>query len=242
MKETTTTVVALAILLNLFSYCSANELKTKKDYERALAQKNVEIEKLKRQLAEKEKEIRRLKELCHKHGIKITKEIPLPALNEVKEFKVLDKPIFDIFLGEDLTNLKKRYTVKLLSDKDEFRKSYFVNINSPSVRHSGITVFNNQVSSIFVLLNDSSSSNYNAVLNQIKSKYKVLKEEEPISMDDEHNFLVSVDGEDVVIYVTREENFMEDDELRIIYIYRKIEEVVKQKEEDKKAAKIKDEL
>ena len=243
----TTTVVAALVLLNCFSYSSASELKTMKDYVQEIEQKTAEIKRLRRelgqlrkQLQEKDKEIERLKELCFKNGVDISEEEPAPIQKGI--FKRLDKPMFGVHLGEDFTQLGKRFTTKPVDVQNEFRKSYLLNVNSPNINYVGVLVFNNQVSVIIAKLSDASSSNYEAVLSQIKAKYRVIDEDEPISTDDEHIFKTSVDGEEVWVNVTREEKFMEEDELRITYAYARMIEFITQKEEDKKAAKIKDEL
>ena len=243
MKRIITTFITFLILASLSSICPADELEieTKEDCLQALQEKEAEIERLQQELVEKEAEIERLKNLCRKHGINTTeKEITTPKEHEV--IKVLNDPIFGIRLGEDLTSIKRRYepTPDVLDIEGDNYPSYRYNSNLPGVELSAFVMVENKVGAIYVLLSDSSKSNFIAVITEIESKYQVLNGE--VISSDKVKFLVSIDGEDVTIFVEREMGFMEADKLHLFYCYNKLVQLYKQELIDQKGTEIKKQI
>lgn len=157
------------------------------------------------------------------------------------EIKQIQKSVFGIYLGETLADLTKRCSVEHLADEGDF-KIYLVKTDSPNVKTLYAMSFANKICSIRAILVDSSDGNYNAVIKEIKSKYKIIEEEEPISIDKAHSFLVDILGELVMVSVELEKGFMEKDKLTVTYIYKRLAALAIKVEEFKKAKKIGGEL
>lgn len=240
--------IAMVLFLSAISYGEDKTL-TRRDYVEIIKQKDEELAKLKTELMEnakllkqKDEEINRLKELCHKSGIDTSPPLEEKVIPEPSgKIKIIDKPMFGVHLGEDITELAKKRSVEFVKDVSGY-KVYRFKETSPNVKMLLVTTFADKVCYITVFLTDNSESNYNAIVNEIKNKYGVIDEKEPISMDKEHSFVVRIDGEDVSVLVTLEKKFMESDELGIVYIYNKLSNLATKAEEDKKASKINKEL
>jgi hypothetical protein len=241
--------MAMVLFLSAISY-SEDKTLTRRDYVEVIKQKDEEIANLKTALMEKAKllkqkdeEINRLKELCHKSGINTSPPSEETVVPEPSgKIKIIDKPIFGVRLGEDIAELAKKCSVEFIKDVSGLGKLYRVKSESPNVKALLVSAFADKISSITVLLTDNSESNYNAIVKGIETKYAVVDEEKPISMDKEHNFAVRIDGEDVFIKVMLEKKFMESDQLSILYGYQKLANLAGKVEEDKKASKIDNEL
>ena len=163
-----------------------------------------------------------------------------PKLPELAKIKPVADPIFGILLGEDITDLKKRYPIKTIpanEDKETVTKVYIVGEKSSEVKALQVLCFNGKVYDIVVFLADNSESNCNIMVKKIKAEYKIIKEsvtEQPISLgiykcsDREYDFLVRIDGEDVGINVLFSEMPKEagGNDLSVSYTYNKLKGLV----------------
>lgn len=162
--------------------------------------------------------------------------------NRVVEEKneAIGKPVFGIRLGENVAELKKRYSINpVLANKDErqINKVYIVENKFPEVKDLRVQCFNDKIYEIDVFLRDIKRSNFDDIVEQIKNKYNVLKQ--TIKNDKsyllgnitftelEYEFLVRFDGEDVIISPSIEQS--SDgvaEELAISYVYERLNALV----------------
>lgn len=139
------------------------------------------------------------------------------------EIRVISKPMFGIYLGEQLKSLARRFEItpadSSKDDADEPSKSWVVTHNSDTVRHCFISTLDERVFSVVIVLSDSSEENFEAIHKQIRDKYKIERESGGFSIDPERFFGTRVDGVKVGIYLKLEKAFMEDDTLSISYVH-----------------------
>lgn len=172
-----------------------------------------------------------------------SRNVPLKPADEII---VLKKPMFGIYLGEKLSDLRKRFRITKLDsakkDLDDPSESWFVIHRSDTIKACSISTFEGRVWSIFVLFKDSSKENFDAIENQLRNKYEIEDESEDFTIDPERTFEVRVDGVPVGIHLKLESAFMEENKLGVIYVHgllmlKRTEEI-----ERRKAAKVKVDL
>ena len=107
-----------------------------------------------------------------------TKEVkPTEEVKSVKKegYKVLNKPIFGVRLGQTREDLEKQYTIT----KDDYNSQYpwSVHVNNPNLRDSKVNVrfYNNQVVAILAYLKEVSDyeNEYEAILSTIRASYDI---------------------------------------------------------------------
>jgi hypothetical protein len=155
--------------------------------------------------------------------------------------EAIGNPVFGIRLGENIVELKKRYSVKPIpANKDEraISKIYIVENKFPEVKNLQVQCFNDKIYQIDVFLIDIKRSNFDYIVEQIKNKYSILKQttknDQSYKLGDitgttlEYEFLVRFDSEDVNISPIIDQ--LSDgvgDMLAISYTYEKLNTLVK---------------
>jgi len=164
------------------------------------------------------------------------------TVNRVVEEKneAIGKPVFGIQLGENVAELKKRYSINpILANKDErqINKVYIVENKFPEVKDLRVQCFNDKIYEIDVFLRDINRSNFNDIVEQIKNKYNILKQtvknDKSYQLGNttqtilEYEFLVRFDDEDVVISPLIEEaSDRVGETLAISYTYERLNALV----------------
>ena len=166
-----------------------------------------------------------------------------PTTNRVIEERseAIGNPVFGIRLGENIVELKKRYSIKPIpANKDEraISKIYIVENKFPEVKGLQVQCFNDKIYQIDVFLIDIKRSNFDYIVEQIRNKYSILKQttknDQSYSLGNitgttlEYEFLVRFDGEDVNISpVIDQSSAIVGDMLAISYTYEKLNALVK---------------
>jgi len=236
--------MTMVLFLSAISYSEEKAL-SGKDYAEIIKQKDEEIAMLKiesmekaKLIQQKDEEIKSLKWLFRIMGI------DAPPLSQEKvvlgKIKIIDKPVYGVRLGEDITELAKVRSVEFMLDRGPW-KIYRVKSESPDARDLSVMTFDDKIASISVYPADISISNYNAILEGIKTEYPDL-EEGPTTVDRRHDFTVLIDQEEVEICVMHKERSMESTLLIVSYVHTKLGNEAAKVEEDKKASKIDNEL
>jgi len=156
-------------------------------------------------------------------------------LRDGSRLKVLNRPIFGIYLGESVERLKERFVIKpfLGVSLEEFE---VYNINSSLVESCKVDVHFGRVVELEVWLK--SSFDFDDIRDEIKSKHKVLKE----CIDYRSSvtfccFDVEIDGEEVRIILNNVSAFPSHKTV-VNYKYTKLSTDVWLREEDKRKAEL----
>ncbi len=126
----------------------------------------------------------------------------LPKYKET-EFKILDKEIFGIKLGEHIEDVKKRYAIDRGSSF-LLNQSYFHYPQREDITYIHIQTYNNQVEEIEVKFNDSFF--YDEIKKVIEKEYEVIDyfrlQKKEASHEQSIHYTVKLDGEEVSISVS----------------------------------------
>jgi hypothetical protein len=228
MKKKVIAFMAVVLFLSAISY-SEEKAPTGTDYSEIIGQKNEEIAKLEAELVEKAKLIQQKDEEINKWKVMCiamnSKEKVVPK--QLEEIKIIDKPFYGVRLGEDITELAKRCPVEFAQEMGIW-KTYRVK----SERELLVTTVADKISSISVFPADRSVSNYNALVEGVKTEYPDVKEG-PTTVDRAHNFVVFIDHQEVGINVMHKQRSTENILLTISYIYPKLADSVVKVEGEK---------
>ena len=211
MKKKLIAVMIVVLFLSAISY-SREKAPAGMDYSEIIEQKDEEIAKLKAELAEKDKEVNKWKAVCQKIGMNTEqKVVSKPSV------KVIDKPFYGIRLGEDITELAKRCPVDFAQEIGIW-KTYRVKSESPDVGELTVTTLADKVVTISAFPVDMSLSNYNAIVEGIKTEYPDVKEG-PTTVDRAHNFNAVIDQQEVGIKVMHKQWSEQDTMLTVSYVH-----------------------
>ena len=148
---------------------------------------------------------------------------PMPTA-EITEYltetpvKVLSKPMFGIYLGEKIDDVKKRFEIKKASsNKDESLEFWFAGNKSDNIRGITIFTFEKKVIAIFVLFTDDSESNRDAIVKQLAETYTIIWAYD-LGVAQYQEFLTKID--DTLTLITLDHQFFDGiKSLRIIYTH-----------------------
>ena len=167
-----------------------------------------------------EAEIARLKELCYKAGVdpNLAKYIDKKEDTSAKSLSeitatVLSKPIFGIYLGEKISEVRKRFDVfKFRSakvDVDSPAKTWRIQHHNDAIIDQGFVIrtFRDRVYFISVAFIDNSERNFKSLEQQLLKKYRVREVSREDFIDINRNFVTPIDKVPVQIYLHLEANF-----------------------------------
>jgi len=171
-----------------------------------------------------------------------SKPVKSPGTNPV----VLTKPIFDIFLGEPLSELMKRTKVSastsVFTDTDHPGKLWTLESTSNAVKEITVATFKGFVYRIDVSFVDASETNLKVLTDKLEETYGAKQDRFADELFGEKTFRPTIDGVDVVIGLNRDIGFMEDDKLTLTYVHWPLYMNVKNEIEAAKASKVKNQL
>lgn len=177
--------------------------------------------------------------------------------NQVIEEKneAIGEPVFGIRLGENIEELRKRYSISSVpanNFKEQINKLYIVENKIPEVKDLRVQCFNGEIYEIDVFLADTKRTTFDYIIEQIRNKYGILKQ--TTTQDKsymlgtvkcfilEYEFLVRFDGEDVTISPLLDLSGGIADSLVISYTYDKLNTLVKNEYKKMHSNKKEDEL
>ncbi len=232
MKKKAITFMAVILFSSAIS-CGEAKAPAGTDYTEIIEQKDEEIAKLKAELMEKAKLIQQKDEEINKWKVICNRMYAEEriASEQLEEIKIIDKPFYGVRLGEDVTELAKRRPVDFAQEIGIW-KIYRVKSESPDVRELSVTTVADKIFSISVFPADISVSNYNALVEGVKTEYPDVKEG-PTTVDRTHNFYAIIDQEEVGIHVMHKERSMENILLTISYVHTKLANSVTKVEGEK---------
>jgi Skp family chaperone for outer membrane proteins len=211
MKKKLTSFIVVISFLSAISY-SLEKALAETDYTKIISQKDQEIAKLKAELAEKDKEVNKWKAVCQKIGMNTEQKVqPKPSV------KIIDKPFYGVRLGEDITQLAERVPVEFVQDIGVW-KSYRVKSTSPDAGEVMITTLADKVATISAYPVDMTLSNYNAIIEGIKTEYPDVKHV-ATTIDRKQDFNVVIDQQEVGIVVMHKQRSELDVLLIVSYVY-----------------------
>lgn len=205
----------------------------------------IQMAELKGIIAAREADIENLKALCRANGISLGK-IPSEISDATENGLVANKPVFGIYLGENLTKIWNRFQLTVFNavntDVDDPSQNWFVNPVPNGVKAMVIGTFNNQVYMVQVSFIDSSENNYEAIKNEIKQKYEITdKSEEIMFAGRQWIFQTSIGNIGTLGSLKLKDNF-EDNELIIIYTHIALAQAWQAEIKRHKAAKVSSDL
>jgi len=160
--------------------------------------------------------------------------------------RALSKPIFGIYLGEKLDNLRKRLEVTFYDYKDDEDSPFaywFVKTHSETVKMCLINTFEDRVANIHIIFEDNSKSNFEAIESQLRNKYQIIDESDEFTFDPQVSILVNIDNTQVLIQLQLETKFMEEENtLSLLYIHNPLSEAGLAEKKRRKATKIRGDL
>lgn len=147
------------------------------------------------------------------------------------QIRVLKKPIFGIYLGEPISEIKKRLEVKQ-RDSNEIA-DYDVTPQGKAVETISISIYKNRVYRIYVQLKDNSETNYRTVKKELESLYGKA------SGVDDNLFTTSIDGTKVHILASRNPY---SESLMLVYVHMALDDSATKEKEKSTVSSIKKEL
>ena len=251
----------ILLVLALSTICYAQSEKSQQaDIEAVKAQvKELEavIKTQKKQIRElqcvtkaQEAEIARLKELCCKAGVDPNlakhidkkEDISAKSLSEITA-TILSEPIFGIYLGEKINEVRKRFDVfKFRSakvDVDSPAESWVIQHHNDAIMDEGFVIrtFRDRVYLIGVTFKDNSERNFKSLEQQLLKKYHVREVSREDFIDLARNFVTTLDKVPVQIYLHLEAMFIGDNLLNLQYVHIplriKLESVIDNRKQEK---------
>lgn len=150
--------------------------------------------------------------------------------------RIVNTPIFGIYLGENLDSLRKRKHVVQIKD------FWIIKESDPAIETIIVGIRQNRVSAITVLFADTSKANYEAIKKGLKIKYiadknSYYKEVEVLSEAYYHTRI-----DDVLIYITLNYDKVIDEKLSLSYTHMPLYEQSGKEIEFQKLKKVIDQL
>ncbi len=213
-------------------------------------QPNAEIEALQLQIKDLKSQItqlqtaiemqkaenKRLRTLCLDAGIDIK---PKKQIKQSAQSKS-NRAIFGVYLGEPLRSLENRHKIRYVKNVDEFLSMYHVSCEHESIGILSTGIYDNKVVVIYIIFNDSSESNLNAIKDLCEKKYG-SKLEKQFAIDPTYLCNTKIGEQDIQIRLELEKGFQKNT-LSIMYTDLALQEKYEKALEAKKASKISNQL
>jgi len=219
--------IVLVLVCLMFSNVFANEEK----YVEEVKNLNKQILELKKIIDEQRIKIQSLKDTCkryelqmkQKENVKEPKDLEISIRNNKKDSNsiVVKKPIFGIYLGENIRELEKRMKFTYFGQGDENITKYWkVNSVDKNIKNIFIATIDERVLWIQIYFKDASESNYDVIKKELIKKYKTENNDGLLGeLFGERSFNATIDNVDINIYLNRDIGFMEDDTLTLMYMH-----------------------
>ena len=226
-----------------------------KELEAVIKTQKKQIRELQCVINAQESKIARLKELCYKAGVdpnlsKYTdkkEDTNAKSLSEITT-TILSEPIFGIYLGEKISEVRKRFDVfefhSAKVDVDTPAKSWIIQHHNDALMDQGFVIrtFRNRVYLIGVTFKDNSERNFKSLEQQLLKKYHIREVSRQDFIDLDRNFITTLDKVPVQIYLHLEVMPFGDNLLNLQYIHIPLRMALESIIDNRKQEKVIDDL
>lgn len=167
---------------------------------------------------------------------------PVPNSNQIIK---ISKPIFGIYLGGNLSDLDKQFSLEPISaakeDEDDPTKLWMIRPSDQNLSLIGIVSFNDYIASVILYFKDTSDANFDALKKQLTQTYGKEKE---LGLDGvvfggkRIAFAANIDNTGIQISLDKKAGFGESDRLTVGYIHEPLQIKITNETERRKMAKV----